>query len=196
MNIRITSLLILIVSGCASTQDNSTQNYKWSDNVNYSEMRRKIGWSDSYDSICTHGRPLAAMGQAMNNDEWKRAVVLGKAWLGKCPIDIRVHYYLGISLENLGLEVESKDHFRWVKGLMDDLVASGDGESPETAYEVISVSEEYDAIYFFGLKKKSQALVSGDIMSDLIVAIDDKGGEVSIYFNPAAHFARLAKRFR
>jgi hypothetical protein len=79
---------------------------------------------------------------------------------------------------------------------MDDLVSSGDGKTAETAYEVVSVAEEYDAVYVFGLTVKSQALVSSDSPRDLITAIDEDGKEVSIYFNPAAHFARLAKMLK
>lgn len=195
MKFYITLIVSLFLTGCVSTWTN-TQHYNWSDSANYSELRNQIGWSDDYDAICSVGRPLSKMSVAMTNKQWEEAVELGNSWLNKCPIDMRIHYYMGMSLEQLGRENESNDHFRWMSGFMDALVASGDGKSPETAYEVISVSEEYDAIYIFGLKTKSQALVAGKIQCDLITAIDDSGNEVSIYFNPAAHFARMAKIFK
>ncbi len=74
---------------------------------------------------------------------------------------------------------------------MDSVVASGDGQNTETAYEVISIAEEYDALMMFGLEKKSQALIPGPVMYDEITATTEDGQEVRIYFNPAAHFKRL-----
>ena len=186
-------LLSLVLTGCASTQENPNRNYDWSESPNYSELRKSIGWSDDYNSMCMVGRPLSEMAEAMTNEVWSKAVAIGDAWLNQCPIDIRTHYYMGISMDQLGNESSSQNHFRWMSGFMDDLVASGDGKTPDTAYEVISISEEYDALYIFGLKKKSQALISGPVMCDLITATDENGNEVSIYFNPAAHFVRLSK---
>lgn len=186
-------LLSLLLAGCASTQEKSNVGYDWSENPDYSQLRKTIGWSNDYSSMCMAGRPLAEMTKAMNNKEWSKAVDIGDDWLRKCPIDIRVHYLAGISMEELGNENGARNHYRWMSGFMDDLVASGDGKTPETAYEVISVSEEYDALYFFGLEKKSQALIADPVMCDLITAVDEKGNEVSIYFNPAAHFERLSK---
>ncbi len=139
---------------------------------------------------------MQSMVEAMNNGQWEAAANQGLNWLDRCPVDIRAHHYTGIALTKLGREQEGQDHFRWAEGLMDSIVASGDGKTPETAYVTISVAEEYDALYFFGLERKSQALVSGPIMCDLITALNDKGEEVSIYFNPAAHFARLAKMLK
>lgn len=137
------------------------------------------------------GRPLSEMNDAMNKEEWNKAIAVGDAWLNQCPIDIRVHYYMMISMERIGNESGAQDHFRWLSGLMDDLVASGDGKTPETAFEVISIAEEYDVLFVLGLKKKSQALISGPVLCDLITATDENGKEISIYFNPAAHFERL-----
>jgi hypothetical protein len=133
------------------------------------------------------------MAEYINAENWNEAAAIGQTWLAQCPVDMRAHYYTAIALEETGNEVEAGHHLRWAKGLMDSLVASGDGKSPKTAYETISVAEEYDALYFFGLEKKSQALVSGPIMCDLITATNEGGEEVSVYFNPAAHFVRLTK---
>lgn len=189
-------LLSLILAGCASIQENSKRDYNWSEDPNYSELRKAIGWSDDYNSMCMVGRPLSEIADAMISEEWSKAIAIGEAWLNQCPIDIRAHYYMGISMEKIGNESGSQNHFRWMSGFMDDLVASGDGKTPESAYEVISIPEEYDALYIFGLKKKSQALISASVLCDLITATDENGKEVSIYFNPAAHFVRLSKMLK
>ena len=121
-------LLSLILVGCASTHEKLTQDYNWGENPDYSALRKTIGWSDDYNSKCMIGRPLSEMADAMNSEKWAEAIAIGNGWLNKCPIDIRVHYYMGISKEQLGNEVDSINHFRWMSGFMDDLVASGDGK--------------------------------------------------------------------
>ncbi len=187
-------ILSLFYLELALAADDSDDIYDWENLTNYSELRQEIGWSDNYDARCFFSRPLAEMAKAMNEENWEGAIKLGESWLNQCPIDIRAHYYTGIALGEIGREVESENHFRWSRGLMEDLVASGDGKSCETAYITISVSEEYDALYFFRLQKQNQSLVRAENAScDLITAKNDEEKEFSIYFNPEAHFARLAK---
>lgn len=188
--------LVLSLGACSTSSDKPPNSYDWTETPDYYQMRQKIGWDENFFSICQKDRPLKAMTGAMNDKQWEKAADQGLNWLNRCPIDMRAHYYTGIALSELGREQEAKDHFRWTKGLMDSLVASGDGKTPETAYVTISVAEEYDVIYFFGLKLKSQSLVSSSVMCDLLTVENDKGEEISIYFNPAAHFARLYKMIK
>jgi hypothetical protein len=191
---RLTFILALFASGCAQTSAVKTgENYSWVDDPDYAALRQKIGWDDEFDSLCEDSRPLPAMTGAMNEKQWEKAVKLGIDWLHRCPIDIRVHYYTAIALEELGEKGHADDHFRWTKGLMDSIVASGDGKTCKTAYVTISTAEEYDALYLFGLKVKEQALVAN---CDLMTATNEQDEEISIYFNPSAHFARLSKIFK
>jgi hypothetical protein len=188
--------ILLFLTACASQPPVPSVVYDWAAHADFAALRKEIGWSEDYNKRCFAGRPLAGMVEAMNKEQWADAAVIGERWLQQCPIDIRAHYYMGICRERQQEAAVSNAHFRWVNGLMDDLVSSGDGKTAETAYEVVSVAEEYDAVYVFGLTVKSQALVSSDSPRDLITAIDEDGKEVSIYFNPAAHFARLAKMLK
>ena len=193
MGCRIAVLLVLCFCAYVSNAETVASIYDWTESPDYAQLRHKLGWDNNFRSFCESRRPGQAMVDAMNNEQWDSAANQGLKWLNNCPVDILIHYYTGIALTELGREQEGQDHFRWAEGLMDSIVASGDGESPETAYVTISVNEEYDALYFFGLTKKSQALVSGSIMCDLITGVNDEGKEISIYFNPKAHFARLRK---
>ena len=85
----------------------------------------------------------------MNSEQWELAAETGNRWLNQCPVDMRIHHYTGISLAESDKGEQAEHHFRWASGLMDSLVASGDGMSPETAYFTISIAESYDALYFF-----------------------------------------------
>lgn len=203
-------ILVFILVGCRSTQQVSHQQLVTAEAVttpditdtpdftgtpDYLKMRTTIGWSKDYLVKCENGRPLSKMIMAMNDAQWQTAVNLGIRWLNTCPVDIRVHYYTAISLSKQGQNPQAEDHFRWSDGLMDSVMASGNGKSPKTAYKVISISEEYDVISILGLSLKRQSLISSNPMCDLLVTIDEHGNEVSLYFNPAAHFARLQQMF-
>lgn len=170
-----------------------SKTYDWSANPDYAALRKEYGWSSTFYDRCESDRPLKVIVETLNSAKWQEAVQLGRSWLSHCPVDMRIHFYTGIALSKSGDEASAKDHYRWARGLMDSLVASGDGKTPETAYETISVSEEYDALYFFGLRHKKQALIQGKVLCDLITASNKDGKEFSIYFNPAAHFERLSK---
>lgn len=187
--------LVALLYGCASASKPSTSlpHHGWDESPDFSELRRVWGDADNFAELCEAGRPLNGMIEKMNAEQWESAAAMGLRWLEQCPVDIRGHYFTAVSLEESGRDQDAEAHYRWTKGLMDSLVASGDGESPETAYVTISVAEEYDALYFFGLEKKSQTLISGPIMCDLLTATNEEGKTFRIYFNPAAHFVRLAK---
>lgn len=181
--------------GCATTQNSDlvTYRYDWSEDPDYSALRNDMGWSDDFSDRCEFDRPLGDMVAKLESELWDDAASIGLTWLNQCPVDMRAHYYTGIALAESGKEADSENHFRWLEGLLHSLVSSGDGETPETAYVTISIAEEHDALYFFGLEIKSQALISGPVMCDLITATNDDGEEVLLYFRPDAHFSRLSK---
>ena len=197
------SIFVLIfLHGCAATPNKRvndvpvSKSKDWIPTENYEKLRNDLGSSADFFNICELDRPTSQMAKSMNDGNWSKAIDIGKNWINQCPIDIRVHHYLGISYEKTENHAEAKKHFRWFKGLMDLIAKSGDGKTPETAYVTVSITEEYDALYYFGLRKKTQTLVSGDIVCDKIVAVNDKGDEFEIYFNPQAHFERLNKMFK
>lgn len=98
---------------------------------------------------------------------------------------------LAILLE-LERPAESKVHELWFRGLISSVLESGDGRTPETAYVTISVPEEYAVVAAFGLRSVSQSLVAEPAV-DAITVEDQNGERSTIYFNPAAHFERLAR---
>lgn len=179
-------LLMIVVCPVAHGVD-------WSETPNYSELRERIGWSEDFVQKCEADRPLRKMAEHMKAEEWAEAAAMGSSWLARCPVDMGAHYYTGVALDEQGAQEAAAHHFRWANGLMDSVVSSGDGRSPETAFETISIAEGYDALYFFGLKPTDQALIRSPIMVDLITVTNDEGEQLSVFFRPAAHFDRLSR---
>jgi hypothetical protein len=74
------------------------------------------------------------------------------------------------------------------QGLFDSVIISGDGESPETAFHVVTLHEEGVILAIAGLHGTAQALLSTDHGPvDKISVVDPKTGQKSdIFFNVSA----------
>lgn len=72
-------------------------------------------------------------------------------------------------------------HSYFSSGLMQSVMASGDGKTPQTAFKVIAVAEEYAILRDFGAELSSQSLVDGPC--DKMECKLPGGKEATIYFN-------------
>ena len=72
-----------------------------------------------------------------------------------------------------------------VQGLLDSVLRSGDGKSPETAYKVIAVSEEHAVLRHLGLQPRTQLLLEiGGRAYDLFRTVDAEGQPArEVYFD-------------
>jgi hypothetical protein len=80
------------------------------------------------------------------------------------------------------------------RGLINSILASGDGTTAETAMVVISVDEEYSVLRTLGFKRLRQALVEiGGHKFDRFAVTDETGRDGTMFYNIdrlAAWFAR------
>ena len=146
MNISKSLQVLVLCSFSIYVVAESDTSRDWKNYPDFSNLRQKIGWDDNFTSVCESGRPTGDMNSLMNDDNWSETVKLGLLWLESCPVDIRVHYYMGFSLSELGREQDAEVHSRWIRGLMGSILSSGDGNTQETAYVTISVK-----LFFFRL---------------------------------------------
>lgn len=86
---------------------------------------------------------------------------------------------------------------RWM-ALMDSILESGDGRSFETAFQVISVDEEYAVLRIFRLEMENQRLIDHEgHQYDVLEARAPKSGDtLTIYFNIDLPKQWLDKRLR
>ena len=164
-------LMVALLSACGSsstpiqaswTPHSSVEywSYDWSTRPDYTQLRDTIGWSDEYIPRCENGRPTKKLVDALNTQQWQTAVSIGSAWLKQCPIDLRTHYFTAMAYQALGNTVAELNHRQWMEGLMESIMSTGDGQSPQSPFITISVAEEYDALYMFGLRSESQTLIN------------------------------------
>jgi hypothetical protein len=122
---------------------------------------------------------------------WAELLAFTAPWVARCPVDMDAHILRALALERTGRTEEAEAHHVWVRGLFESVLASGDGKTPATAYQVIAVFEEYSMLAIFGYEVQSQALVEGGIDAMQVKA---DGESRTIFFNPAASFMRLQER--
>jgi len=167
----------------------------WSRLPDFSALRQEIGESTDFYSRCESNEQPESNKQIvahLNSENWEAAARSAEARLQACPVDIEMHFYASIALEELNRVGEAQHHIDWRNGLIDSVLASGDGRMPETAFVTISVNEEYAILRAFGLTPKSQALVGN---RDQFVVTDRSGEESEIFFYPELHWKRMEALF-
>ena len=120
------------------------------------------------------------------------------------PLGIQVNYtvaefleYVAFLLEEQG-EAQSEIHSlielaeskrKKAGAILDSILESGDGNSPESAYVVINIIEEYAVLDHFGLRLSSQSLLNKDgRVYDVIVGTAEDGTERDFYFDVTSFF--------
>jgi hypothetical protein len=156
--------------------------------IDFARVRAEYGDREDFRELCENGRPLKEFIELTNAGRFAEVLAISQPWVSKCPVDIDAHFVTAIALTELGKPHEAEKHIQWYRGLIDSVLASGDGKSAETAFTVISVEEEYAILRAVKLHRKSQALSQDKID---ILTVEGESGESTIFFNPAAHFRRL-----
>jgi len=157
----------------------------WSKEVNFDDIRDKfIGKNIIHRCSPLRGDPKKLHDFFRKENNWKELVNILLTRLEICPVDMRSHYKIVFALNNLERDEEATQHKGWLQGLINSIIKSGDGKTPETAYRVISVSEEYDFMWVMALQPSSQAYVSTEYgMMDLFEVTDEDGKKEEIYYS-------------
>lgn len=162
--------------------------------TNFDELRDAWGRRLDYRALCEASLPTQAWAEAEQAKNFAKAYDIAAKWLATCPVVERVHMWAYADAKQLGDTARMEIHKRWYQGLIQSVLKTGDGKTPETAWKTISVPEEYAVLQYFGLARGAQALVTNPVMIDKLTAKPLAGGDaVDLYFNPELHFKRLAR---
>ncbi|MEO8604930.1 MAG: DUF4919 domain-containing protein [bacterium] len=161
------------------------------DSVNFTQLRTQYGDRADFSAVCEKDRPLKQLIELTNAGRFDEVLAVSQPWLTHCPVDIDAQFVTGVALTELGRKPEGQQHLDWYKGLVSSVLDSGDGKTPSTAFTVISVEEEYAVLRALRLLPKSQAVFEGRINALTVTA---PSGDITIFFNPAAHFRRLGAK--
>ena len=156
-----------------------------SEDVDFTELRMVYANSSSYDPYGKDYDVKKSMRRAYDNGDYEGVVRYAKELIGDNFLDINSHVFCGMAYKKMG-DKEKRDYHGFIAlGLLNSIIGSGDGKTPETAFRVISVTEEYALLDMWGLKMSTQWLLeeNGHEYDKLEAEDIDTGEKVTLYFN-------------
>jgi uncharacterized protein DUF4919 len=136
---------------------------------------------------------MTAMQRAMHDNKYDKAVIIGEDLIDRGFVNIAAHGACAKAYDALHEIEKAKFHRSVTSALIRSIMISGDGKSKESAFEVISSSEEYIAMQVLGLNDPAslkQSLISEkshsyDRLEESIPGRDDKA---VVFFNIDAFY--------
>lgn len=151
-------------------------------NVDFRDLR--IAYADWSGGPDTDPQKKAMTG-ALNSKKYDEALKNADVVLDGDYADMDAHFVEYIANRELHRTEQAEFHKYVLQGLLDSITHSGDGKSFETAYEVITVHEEYVILRFMGLMPSKQSTSEKNGHSyDVLENVNPKTNEkVTLYFN-------------
>lgn len=132
----------------------------------------------------------------LNQGNFAEAAKQADAVLEKNYVDVNAHMVAYVANRELKNDEKAQVHRRWADGLLDSIKSGGDGKSPETAWHVISISEEYALLRALNVRPTGQSLVNDKGHAyDAMKTIDPRTNtEVVYFFNVDKPFSAYARK--
>jgi len=155
-------------------------------NFDFTKLRWTFAQTASYDPYnFDDGELEDSMYDAYNNNDFESAIEFANQILEKNYLLPDPHLILLQSYQALEDDQNADFHNYFLRGLITSIANSGDGKSPETAFIVIQIEEEYFMLSILGLVDSDQTFTEIDgIPYDIFNGIDEATNEqASIYFD-------------
>ncbi|HEX3915785.1 MAG TPA: DUF4919 domain-containing protein [Caulobacteraceae bacterium] len=133
-------------------------------------------------AVFSQSQAKREMRMAMDKSDCATALPAAKTVIGEAYVDAEAHMVAAFCEDAAGNAVTAAQERAIGVGLLKS-IETGDGLSPEGAFTVITVDEEYSLMRALGLKVTSQSLLRANGHSyDALVAANDKGVVATYYF--------------
>ena len=133
--------------------------------------------------------------RAMGTNDLDGVVTLANQIIERDYTDIDAHGALAAVLERRGQREQAAFELAVANGLLRSIGESGDGMTPETAYVVIGVAEEYSFLGSIGVQVARQSLIQaarGPV--DALEVVNPANGErQTVYFDVSRLFDAMAR---
>jgi hypothetical protein len=154
--------------------------------VDFRRLRLAYADSDAYDNAPDTQPQKKAMWAALQAKDFHGAIKNADVVLQADYADMDAHFVEFVAYREIKQTDLSDIHNFIFRGLLKSITDSGDGKTPETAFQVIAVHEEYVFLHSrgVGLPKQQSLVQSNGHSFDKIVFDDpDDGKETVLYFN-------------
>jgi len=132
-----------------------------------------------------------ALFAALEANDFKGAIKHAQAILEIDYLDTESHFFSARAYEALGKMKQAEFHRQFFQGVMDSILATGDGLNPQSAIVVITLTEEWAVLSRLGYPPggtHSTAIHDGVTYDVLTGTHVQTGEEKSFYFRPVDAF--------
>lgn len=162
--------------------------------TDFAALRQAYMASDIYRPT-SHFSANKLMGNTNGLADFAEVVDFCEKILDSNPMDLEVWMLLAFASEKTEQTEVAKRAHTFVRGMLGALFATGDGQSVETAYQVVAVAEEYTVLSVQGLKNRGQELMQIDNHYFDVLTCQPRDGDadkvVKIYFDITTPFLYL-----
>ena len=151
--------------------------------VDFTELRLAFYESSNYNpySPMLTYRPLWG---ALAQNNYPEAIKIAESVFEKNFIEVNANMVAHIAYRETGDTERAAFHRFMADGLLASIKSTKDGKTPETAFEVISVSEEYGLMRSLELRPIKQSLIENKgHFFDALVVVDKTNQQSTVYFN-------------
>jgi hypothetical protein len=133
--------------------------------------------------------------RAMASNDQGRVAAIANDILSRDYTDIDAHAALATVLQRRGERDEAAMELAVANGLLRSIEQSGDGMTPETAFVVVGVAEEYSFLGARGVQVAKQSLIQTDRgpVDALEVVNPQNNQRGMVYFNISRLFAAMSR---
>lgn len=166
--------------------------------VDFRQLRVAYSETEGFSPYGTDREGRQKMFAALSEKNFSQAAEQAEKILKDKYVDIYAHFVAARAYGELGKADKSEFHDFAFNGLIKSIMGTGDGKTPEAAFFVIAVEEEYALLDVMGMKVKGQSLIRKDGHSyDLMRVTDSQTGkETEFYFNIDRVFGQMEKRLK
>lgn len=166
--------------------------------IDFKELRLSSVESDDADTGEADRDLRRKLFEAYDAKNYKDAIKAGEAALKSGYLDIETHLVMALANREAADVKKFEFHKAVYLGLLNSILASGDGKSAKTAFVVINVGEEYAVLNALELKRGSQSLQNVDGHKyDVLNVTDTKTNErKDVFFNIDIVWAGYDKIFK
>ena len=166
--------------------------------IDYAAFRLAYAASPKYEPYGTTTTTTAkAMTTAFSAGDCATATARANEIMATNFVQIDAHLVTSLCHKKEGNEEAARREHAVFEGLFRSVLKSGDGKTPQTAFVVISIDEEYKALSALGLVRDRQSLITVDGRSFDRMDVKTRDGQpVTLYFNVDRLLAKMARELQ
>lgn len=164
-------------------------------NADFTALREAFSRTASYAPYLV--RPVESAIADYEQQRYDQCVETAEQTLERQYGHIQAHFLVMACQRELGNHAVAEFHDSVVRGLLESIDQSGDGQSPDSAITTYDMQELYTYLEFMGLNAVGQKLITdnGRWYDVMTVTYEDEQREFELYFDITTQFERGKSSF-